>query len=103
METVVVFDSVLHCSIIECEIYNLFFEYNNEKYFVHQINAKLNWLDNQIHWLNFEYDNKLFVLSANDKKNYIPDSIILQAIEFLSDENNYTTCTSNNCCYYNNS
>lgn len=93
MDPLIVFEPVLHCSIIKCEIFNFSFEYNGKTIFIPDVDeAKLNWFDNKINWLDFKYENEWICLSNDGSKNKIPYPILILAYEFMLDSNNYKPC-----------
>ena len=99
MSGIIIFDnsSVLECSTIKCEIYNITVTIDDVVIFISHSYGTLCWCDGNVQWLKIKHNENNIYLDNNENKNMIPNEILSQAIEFMSDETNYKKSQINNC------
>lgn len=91
MESFIIFSDELHCSIIDCEIFNFTFIHKGKAIMIPHCKAQLNWFNNQVNYLTFQYNNEDIFLSNECNRKRIPDNILSQAVEFFA-KSNYKIC-----------
>jgi len=94
MNGIIIFEPLLVCSTIKCEIYNMMIQIKDNVGHVKMVCidytlGTLCWWDNDVKWLKIRYNGKDIFLDNAMGKNEIPDEILMQARAFMSDTMNY--------------
>ncbi len=80
---------ILHCSTIQATLYNTTFKKMSKEYHYDEVECTVQWFDGYCDWLSVKNGETEEVFD----NRFIPEELLSQIVEFMSDPSNYGFCT----------
>jgi len=75
---------IFNCSTIDAYLYDVSFKKYDKEYKYSETKCTVQWYDGHCGWISI--DNEVF------DNRFIPEDLLIQIVEFMSDQNNYDYC-----------